>query len=45
MICAEATEDFLDMLGVVSRVLGEDENIVEVYNNTDVQHVLENVLS
>ena len=40
----ETAEDFLDMFPVIGHVFGEDEDIVEIDNDTDVEEILEDVV-
>ena len=38
-ICVELLEDFLDMLLVGGHVSGVDEDVVQVYYNTNIQEI------
>jgi hypothetical protein len=43
-ISMESAKDFLDMSLVLGHVVGIDEDVVEVYNDTNIQHVAEDVV-
>src|SRR5437899_2118455 len=45
LVFAEASEDFLDMSLVQLLVLGIDEDVVKVYDNTHVQEVCEDAIN
>jgi hypothetical protein len=43
-IRAEATQDLADMLAVEFRRIREDENIIEINDDTDIQHIFEDII-
>ena len=45
LVFAEASEDFLDMSLVQLLVLGIDEDVVKVYDNTHVQEVCKDAIN